>query len=182
MKRLLTVAVALVLAGSAIAVEKVKSGLEPGASPDPFNVKDITGPSAGKSLCYRCQYGARPVTAVFTRTLNDNLASLVKEVDTIVGKNTDKQAKAFVVLLTSDPDAQEAQVKEFAKKHNIKNVPLTVFDGEAGPPSYNISKDAEVTVNLWKESTVSANYAFGKGGLNKEAVAKVVADAEKLVK
>lgn len=182
MKRLLTVAVALVLAGSAVAAEKVKSGLEPGASPDAFNVKDITGPSEGKSLCYRCQYGARPVTAVFTRTLNDDLASLIKQVDTIVGKNTEKQAKAFVVLLTNDPDSQEAQVKEFAKKHNIKNVPLTVFDGEAGPPSYNISKEADVTVNLWNKSKVEANHAFGKGGLNKEAVAKVVADAEKLVK
>ena len=181
MKRLLSVAVALAMVTSAIAGE-VKSGLEKGASPPPFQVKDVTGPSQGTSLCYRCQMGNRPVAAVFTRTLSDDLASLVKEVDGIVGKNQSKQAGAFVVLLSKDPDGDEAKIKEFAKKHGIKNVPLTVFDGEAGPEDYNIAKDAEVTVNLWNKSKVESNHAYGKGGLNKDGVKAIVADAEKMLK
>ena len=31
----------------------VESGLQVGDSAGPFNVKDITGPRKGKSLCYR---------------------------------------------------------------------------------------------------------------------------------
>ena len=181
MKRLLSLAIAVSLVSSAIAAD-VKSGLEKGTSPGAFQVKDVTGPSKGTSLCYRCQFGGRPVTAVFTRTLSDDLASLVKEVDSIVTKNEGKQAAAFIVLLSKNPDADEAKVAEFAKKHGIKKVPLTVFDGEAGPEGYNIAKDAEVTVNLWNKSKVEANHAFGKGGLNKDSVAKIVADAEKMVK
>ena len=181
MKRLLSVAIAISMVTAAIAGE-VKSGLEKGANPGAFQVKDITGPSKGTSLCYRCQLGGRPTTAVFTRTLNDDLASLIKEVDSIVAKNEKKQAGAFVVLLSKDPDADEAKVAEFAKKHGIKKVPLTVFDGEAGPEGYNIAKDAEVTVNLWNKSKVESNHAYGKGGLTKDEIAKVVADAEKMLK
>ena len=119
---------------------------------------------------------------VFTRSLTDDLASLVKGIDSFVDQNKTKQAAAFVVLLSSDPDADESKLKEFAKKHDIKNVPLTVFDGEAGPPNYKVAKDAEVTVLLWKQRDVKANHAFGKDGLNAAAVKKVLADTPKILK
>ena len=32
---------------------EVKSGLQPGDAAGAFNVKDVTGPRKGKSLCYR---------------------------------------------------------------------------------------------------------------------------------
>ena len=87
------------------------------------------------------------MVAIFTRTINDELASLVKQIDAKAGsfKRGKKPLRAFVILLTDDPDAAEGKLKALAKKHNIKNVPLTVFDGVAGPPSYKISQDAEVT-------------------------------------
>lgn len=119
---------------------------------------------------------------IFTRSLTDNLASLVKDVDSFVGEHKSEQAAAFVVLLSSDPDADEAKVKEFGKKHGIKNVPLTVFDGEAGPPSYKIANDADVTVLMWKKHDVKANHVFPKNGLDEAAVKKVVADTSKLLK
>ncbi len=44
---------ALVGIASLAAAEKVlKSGLQPGDRTSPFDVRDITGPSKGKSLCY----------------------------------------------------------------------------------------------------------------------------------
>ena len=116
---------------------------------------------------------------VFTRSLTDDLASLVKQVDALVGDN--KNAKSFIVLLSKDPDGDEAKIKEFAKKNGIKNVPLTIFDGEAGPGGYKISKDADVTVLLWKGQTVKTNHAYKTGGLNKDTVSQVVADAKKLL-
>ena len=38
---------------AATASAEVKSGLQPGDRAGVFNVKDITGPYKGKSLCYR---------------------------------------------------------------------------------------------------------------------------------
>ena len=119
---------------------------------------------------------------VFTRSLTDDLASLVKQVDKAVAAHKDKQMAAFVVLLSDDPDAAEADLKAFAAKHGIKEVPLTLFDGIAGPPDYKIAQDAEVTVHLWKGLTVQANYAFGKGKLGEAGIAQVVKDTDKILK
>ena len=176
-----SVAIVALALNSLIMAAEVESGLEVGEAPGAFNVKDCTGPNAGKSLCYRCNYGGRPVVSVFTRSLDDNLASLVQQIDKQVGENSGKQMASFVVLLTDDPDGAEAQLKAFAEKNKIKNVPLTIFDGVAGPEGYKISKDAEVTVNMWVKSSTKSNHAFAKGQLNKEAVSTVVSDTSKIL-
>ncbi len=53
MKRLLVSSAALLMATSVIAAAELESGLQVGDFATPFNVKDITGPNKGKSLCYR---------------------------------------------------------------------------------------------------------------------------------
>jgi hypothetical protein len=50
---LLSAALAVAIPVALPAGEKVKSGLEEGKACGPFNVRDITGPNAGKTLCYR---------------------------------------------------------------------------------------------------------------------------------
>ena len=118
---------------------------------------------------------------IFTRSLSDTLASLVRQVDKKVDEHADEKLIGFVVLLTDDPDQAETDLKAFAKKHKIKNVPLTYFDGVAGPAKYNIAKNADVTVNLWRERSSKANHAFAKDKLTKKAVKKVVADVPKIL-
>lgn len=39
--------------GVALAADELKSGLQVGDSTKPYNVRDITGPNKGKTLCYR---------------------------------------------------------------------------------------------------------------------------------
>ncbi|MGE0758484.1 MAG: hypothetical protein AB7F89_14940 [Pirellulaceae bacterium] len=119
--------------------------------------------------------------SIFAREITDNLASLVKRVDEQVGKNSDKQMKAFVVLLAEDADAAAPKLEELAKKQGIKNVPLTIFDGAAGPPSYKIAKDAEVTVLLWRGQSVKANHAFPKGELDQQGTQAIIADVPKIL-
>lgn len=183
MQKLFVLAVAGIAASIAVpSMAAVKSGLEEGASPAPFHVLDVTGPSKGKKLCYRCQYGSKPTVSIFVREVNDELAKLVKNTDKFVGKNKDVKAAAFVVLLTDNPDAAEAKLKALAKKHDIKNVPLTIFDGKAGPKAYNIAKDADVTVVMWNESSVTANHSYKKGELNKAEMKKITMSTTKLVK
>ena len=79
-------------------------------------------------------------TAIFAREITDDLASLVKRIDKQVAKNKDQKMASFLVLLTDDPDAVESKLKDLAIKHKIKNIPLTIFDGIAGPPKYKIAE------------------------------------------
>ena len=118
---------------------------------------------------------------IFTRSLTDELASLVSKVDAQVAEKKDEKLVSFVVLLTDDPDKAEGDLKAFAKKHGIKNIPLTYFDGVAGPAKYKIAKEADVTVNMWLEKSSKANHAFAKGALRGDTVAKVIADIQKIL-
>jgi len=118
---------------------------------------------------------------VFARELTDDLASLVKAIDKKIDENKDQQLSAYFVLLSDDPDADEARLKAMAEKHGIKNVPLTLFDGIAGPPRYRISKDADVTVMLWRRRNVKANHAFAKDKLDGKGVAAVVKSTSKIL-
>ena len=173
----------LAVAGLAFAGEKsqVKSGLEAGEQPSAFNVKDITGPNKGTSLCYRCQYGAKPVAAVFTREINAEVTSLIKEIDAKVGEGKDKDLCGFVVLLTDDADAGAKKLSKLAEEQKIKNVPLTVFDGTAGPEEYKISKDAAVNVMMWNKSKVLVNRAFAAGKLTADDAKKVAVETKKIL-
>lgn len=188
MKKLLASTLALLLATGAMLVaeekaekKEVKSGLAEGESPPPFNVNDCTGPNKGKSLCYRCQYGARPVVSVFARSTSDELGKMLKELDGLVEKNKEKEMKSFVVLLTDDPEKAEKELVEFAKKHEIKNIPLTYFDGEAGPPEYNIAKEAQMTINMWVKSEVKSNRVVSEKKLDKDTVATIIKDTQKIL-
>tara|TARA_B100000029_G_scaffold341119_1_gene333378 strand:+ start:775 stop:1143 length:369 start_codon:yes stop_codon:yes gene_type:complete len=121
------------------------------------------------------------VVGIFTRSISDNLAGLVKQVDSAVAKNKVSQLKAFVVVLSDDPDADEPKLKALAKKHGIKNVPLTIFDGISGPPTYKINKGAETTVLMWRRGRVASNTGFEKGKLNKAALKSVATATTGLV-
>src|ERR1044071_387883 len=102
MNRFIVPAFALLATAGLVIAADLKSGLATGESPSAFNVKDITGPNKGKSLCYRCQYGAKPVTAIFTREVNEEVGALIQQIDATVGSNKEKNMCAFVVLLTDD--------------------------------------------------------------------------------
>ena len=118
---------------------------------------------------------------IFAREITDELTSLVKQLDKVVEKNEDKRMAGFVVLLTDDPDEAEEKLVELAAKHKIKNIPLTYFDGVAGPPNYKIAKDADVTVHLWRQTKVKVNHAFAKGKLDKKGAAKIVSDTKAIL-
>jgi hypothetical protein len=178
---LVACAAAVVVAG------EIKSGLQVGDGPPPFDVRNVTGAKCNDfakdergSLCYRCKFSAFPTTAVFTRTVDANLTSLVKQLDAAIAKDESKKLRAFVVLLTEDSDAAAKQLEKLAEKEGIKNVPLTLVEGPAGPPEYKIAKEADVTVLGWN-GPVKFNHAFKKAELGKKDIETIVADAQKLV-
>lgn len=147
----------------------------------PFHVTDVTGPAAGEKLCYRCRYGARPVVSIFAKQMDSNVAALTKKVDTIVGEHSDKKMAAFVVMLTEDPEQQTDTLKKVASKEEIKNTPITTFDGLAGPPEYKIAKDADVTVMMWVDGKVKVNESMKNSELNADKIASIAKSTDKIL-
>lgn len=182
MRRILSVAfVASAMFAGALFAAELKSGLQVGDKPPAYDVFDCTGPNEGKKLCYRCKYGDRPVVNIFAREMTPEVVALVKKIDGVVGQNEEKKMAAFVTLLTNDPDKDEAKLKEIAKKEGLKNTPLTVFDGVAGPDGYKIDEKADLTIMMWVDSDVKVNHTFAKGGFKADKTKAIVEDTKKIL-
>ena len=91
----------------------------------------------------------------------------------------DGKMASFVVVLSDDQDAMEKQLKEFAKKEDLKKVALTVFD-PSGPKPYRINKDADVTVLLYVGKTVKVNHAYRKGEFQEKDIDTILGDLPKI--
>lgn len=157
----------------ALAADGVPSGLKPGMRPGPYAAVICTGPERGRSHCYVCETADRPAVIVFARRLDEPLGRLVQRIDRLVAEHKKAELRAWVTLLHPDQAAIDAQVVAWGKKHALRNVPVGVFEDPAGPPSYRLAPEAEVTVLLSVRQRVVANFAFGKDELTGDAIARV---------
>lgn len=169
------------LFAQAEAENRLKSGLQVGDTIASFNVLDVTGPAKGKSICYACRFGHRPVVNVFVRQLTPETVTLIRELDRMAAKHEDEQLKVFVVFLSMDPESDGKQLVELNQKHKLDHAPLTIFDGITGPKKCRIAEHAAVTVIMWKSAKVIANHASATGKLDEETVASVLADVPKIL-
>ena len=101
------------------------------------------------------------------------MAGLVKKVDEATVKNKKKEMGSFVIFLNKSEE-MEKSVKEFGEKNGFKETVLAL-DNPTGPKGYGIAKEANVTVLLYVDHKVKANFAFEKGKMT-------AADVEKLMK
>lgn len=173
MKRIAAAMLAVLVAAPAMAEEKAEC-LAAGSKVSAFYVTDVTGPAAGEKLCYRCRYGNRPVVSIFVRDVNEQVASLVKQVDAKVTENKEAGMAAFVVLMTENPEADAQKLKDLAAKQSIQNTPLTTFDGKAGPPEYKVGQASEVTVMMWNKGELKVNEAYKASDLTGDKVPGVI--------
>lgn len=171
MKNLLALSAVLAMGAVAFAAEDC---LTVGSDVGAFSVTDVTGPHAGETLCYRCQFKDRPVVSIFAREVNDELAMLVKEIDKVVGQKQGEKMAAFVVVLTDEPASKTDALKALASKHGLKNTPLTTYEDAMGPPSYKVSKTADYTVMMWVDGQLKVNETFQKGQLGTQQVTQMV--------
>jgi coenzyme F420-reducing hydrogenase beta subunit len=116
---------------------------------------------------------------IFAREVSDSLTSLVKQIDAETAKNSKAKMGSFVVFL-SDEEKLSDKLKALAKKEEIKNCVLCI-DNPAGPTGYNVAKEADITVILYKSRKVAANHAFKRGDLNEKAIANIIADLPKIL-
>jgi hypothetical protein len=116
---------------------------------------------------------------IFAREVSDSLTSLVKKIDAATAKNKENRMGSFVVFLTDEENARD-DLKKLADKEGIKHTILAI-DNVAGPPTYHIAKEADVTVVLYNKRKVEVNYAFKKGELNAPAIERILGDLPKIL-
>jgi len=145
----------------------------------PFHPLNINGAKAGEKNCLYCENGNNPVAMIFARETSPTLTKLIKKIDEATMKNKGAEMGSFVVFC-SDKDGLEKELASMAKENGIKSTVLAI-DNPAGPKGYNVEKEADVTVVLYTERTVKANYAFKKGQLNDKAIDTIVGDITKIV-
>jgi predicted TIM-barrel fold metal-dependent hydrolase len=185
MRRLFLVLVPTVLlCANAVPAEKddLKSGPQPGDNlPGPFPSLVVHSEKpgwVGLKMDFFEAYGTDPAVLVFARDITKPVTSLVEKLDAEVAKRKSAKLRAIVVIL-SDNDALEANLEEYAKKQGFKNVNLAMME-PTGPKHYQLAKEADVTVLLYKRRKVEANHAFEKGELNDRGVEKILADVPKV--
>jgi hypothetical protein len=171
----LALVVSVSLAGDA-----VKSGPQTGETvPGPFHPLNINGARAGEKNCLYCQNGTNPVAMIFAREVSEPLTTLIKKIDKATAEHKDAKMGSFVVFL-SDSEDLASRLKEVVEKEDIKNTILSI-DNPSGPKSYNVSRNADVTVVLYTDHTVKANFAFPKGGLKEKDIDQVVSYISKIL-
>jgi len=116
---------------------------------------------------------------IFAREVSGPLTSLVKKIDAETGKNKDAQMGSFVIFC-SDAEGLDAQLRKLADKEKLKDIILAI-DNPAGPPKYQVAKEADVTVVLYLEHEVKANFAFKKGELDDKKVEEIIKALPKIL-
>jgi hypothetical protein len=174
----------LLIGGSALTAgqDGLKSGPQVGAiPPGPFHslVAHSEEPGlAGKKTDFFEMYGGDPVVLIFARQMTKPLTRLVKQLDVEVARRTPAKLRAVVVILADD-NALEKNLKDFGEKQAIKHVNLAIMAPD-GPKNYKLSREAEITVVMYRNRKVEANHAFKRGELNGDAIDRILADVPKV--
>ncbi|MBL8864762.1 MAG: hypothetical protein JNK93_04290 [Planctomycetia bacterium] len=159
----------------------IKSGPQTGDTvPGPFHPLNVNGESAGKKACLYCKNGDNPVAVVFARSADcPQTVKLLKKLEELTAKNEKAEMGSYAVYL-SDDDKLADKLASVAKKEGLKHLVLSV-DNPAGPEKYKIAKDADVTVLLYTERKVKANYSFKKGEIKDGDIDAIAKDVSKIV-
>jgi hypothetical protein len=180
MKTLSAVVALALLAGVAVAAEALKSGPQVNEKlAGPFHPLNINGPAAGEKNCLYCENGSHPVAMVFAREVTPAVTDLIKKIDAATVKNSDVKMGSFVVFCSNDKGL-EKQLKALADEAKLKKCILAI-DNPAGPEDYKVAKEADVTVVLYTDTTVKANFAFKKGELKEKDVEKILSELPKIL-
>ncbi|HYV38050.1 MAG TPA: tetratricopeptide repeat protein [Gemmataceae bacterium] len=160
----------------------IQAGLERGSRPGPYASVVVTGTQRGTSHCFICETADKPAVIIFARSQTDGLGKLAAGVDKAIAKNKDADLRSWITFLHADQSSMDAKILQWARQHAITNIPTAVFEDVGGPPSYKLSKDADVTVLLSVNQKVVATFTFRSGELTEVRIAEVLKGVAELVK
>lgn len=115
---------------------------------------------------------------IFAREISDPLTGLVKKVNEVNEKQGSKMG-SYVVFL-SDDEAIKGKLKDLSKKEKWDKTALMIAN-PSGPPDYEISKKADITVILYVGKKVKVNRAYKKGEFKTEEIETIVKDLPKIL-
>jgi hypothetical protein len=169
------------LCGASWCEEPCTSGPQSGQRCGPYAALIATGPERGQSFCYVCQTADKPAVILFARTLTDPLGRLVAQLDKAVAESKKDELHVWVTFLSDHQLELDPQVVKWSQRYAIRRVPLGIFEDPLGPPSYRLSKDADVTVLLFVKQKVVGNFAFRPGELNDDKIKEVMNTLPRIV-
>jgi hypothetical protein len=174
-RQALALSVVTLFASQSFGKDPCVSGPQTGQRPGPYSFLVASGPQRGQQTCYVCETAEKPGIIVFARSLSDPLATLLSKCDSVVDKQPKDTVKAWLTVL-GEKTVSLDDLGKWTKQAGLKTMPTGVFDDPVGPPSYKLADEAEVTVLLFKDKKVVANFAYRKGELTAESM-KPMTDA-----
>ncbi len=139
----------------------VTSGPEVGKAVEGFPVEAVVGESAGQTVDPVAARGTK--TTVYALVSSDKwsrpCARFLKKLDGEIGSVTD--AKVVAVWLTADVRAAKDYLPKAQQSLSFTKTDLTVFPGDAaGPGTWGVNTDADVTVVVVKDGKATATFGF----------------------
>ena len=135
---------------------KTVSGLAVGEMTPSFPVLAVTGPHKGKEVCYVCEFfGSAPAIFAFFRQAGDDMASVVKELDELAGRNKDIRVVAIII------EGQDSRpwLEKFAQENRI-TIPLAVLRkgrDDIAMKVYKLNANMNNTILMSVKRRVAAN-------------------------
>jgi hypothetical protein len=146
-----------------------------------FYVRAVTGPLAGKSVCYVCRNGDRPVVVVLLRELSPDSTALLKELDRTVNKHRAEGLRCFAVLLTDTPQRDLGRLQTLAFDEKI-DLPLTLAgDAAIQGSALAFPRDAALSVITYQDRQITKRFSYKSGACDAPARQSIVSASESLV-
>ena len=146
-----------------------------------FYVRAVTGPQAGKSVCYVCRNGDRPVVLVLLKELGPDTAALLKDLDRSVNRHRADGLRCFAVFLTDSPQKDSARLQTLAFDEKI-DVPLTLA-GEAATQGSSVAVPVGATISVitYHDRRIVQRFSFKPGACDESARRSIISASEKLI-
>jgi RNA polymerase sigma factor (sigma-70 family) len=168
-----------------------QSGLQPGERvSDMVYPVHATGPGAGKRWSMVCKYGRNPVVLIFARELSPPLVRLIKRIDAATARGVGHRLGSAVIIYGA-AEGLEDRLKALAQAERIGHTVLAFHPAEQADDSdrsethrirrYKLAKEADVTVILYKQFQVEANFVFRKGELKDKDIDQILDSLAKMV-
>ena len=121
--------------------------------------------------------GYNLVALIFAREVSDPLTSLVKTIDRQLDEASARQpgsgTKGVFVIFCNDDAAMQQKLQALIGKEKLKQVVLC-FGTSEGPAKYEVAEEAGLTVAIYENRVVKANFALRKGELNKDRTKEII--------
>ncbi|MGA9882085.1 MAG: rhodanese-like domain-containing protein [Candidatus Acidiferrales bacterium] len=133
------------------------SGRPVGAMTPSFRVIDVTGQYKGQQTCYVCEYGAAPTVIAFFKGPSDQAADLIVKLNKLVTANSQKNLKAFVVMVNGKES--KPWLEKLAADKGIKIPMVYLLNGpkDVSARLYHINDQADNTFLVDNKREVRTN-------------------------